>query len=157
MQLIKQIQTKAKWPVRLYPDGRSVPCLGYANIRYSNSGGYDYWKEGVNGIWKADFAMTGVSRGRSSVSFLMLDVSERSNGPIDRDDTMLHSHVTASGALLMMSTVGRLLTVTNEEVCLRYIDYTDIERPVVGVKQEMTIYSGFWTVVKQGSEYSLRQ
>lgn len=131
MKLIEWKESESKW--KLYVDSDGVPITGYyGGYRpFMNRGGEENVKAivGKYPVLEGDLYFKDVSKGRSSVIFNF------------KDDNDIEWHMTTSGAADLL-----------KNICQDNIDTSAKS----GDGLQEYVFSGLWTVVKQGTQVSIK-
>lgn len=139
MKHIRTYSTKTKWKVAL--DASGLPLLGY-DIDVLGTAGGVLQDVGVNVLIHGSLMLIGAYRGRSAAHFKLYAANEWC------------AHMTMSGADKLFHSVANGMTTIQTDT------WRIIHRAYGGViykEEEMTapVFRGYWTVAKQGTEYSL--
>lgn len=127
MRQIKIYRTKAKW--RAYLDASGLPCTGYDRDCERDGEGL---VSGENVLIHGTLLLTGTSRGRSAAHFDLAAVSG------------WKTHMTMKGTERLFHAVA-LGQMTMQMDTWRY----------GGEDNSVPSFRGYWTLVKQGTEYSI--
>lgn len=139
MKHIKTYKTKSKWRANL--DAAGLPIVGYDH--YARNDGDKQLDPGVNVLIFGSLMLVGTSRGRSSASFLLRSADEWT------------AHTTISGAEKMFHAVadGRMsMQMDSWDIWTRYRHNPSMDSCVT---TSAPVIRGFWTLAKQGTEFSL--